>query len=48
MGSAGNWYDNTVRETFHASMKQEWSYGRPRPTRADARAAVFEYIEGWY
>jgi putative transposase len=48
MGSAGDCYDNAVCETFHASIKKERIYRRSWPTRAEARTAVFEYIEGWY
>ena len=40
--------DNAVCETFHASLKKEKIYRRSWPTRAAARTAVFEYIEGWY
>jgi Integrase core domain len=47
MGSVGDCYDNAVCETFHASLKKERIYRRSWPTRAEARAAVFEYIEGW-
>lgn len=48
MGSVGDCYDNAICETFHASIKKERIYRRSWPTRAEARAAVFEYIEGWY
>jgi hypothetical protein len=48
MGSVGDCYDNAVCETFHATLKKERIYRRSWPTRAEARAAVFEYIEGWY
>jgi len=48
MGSVGDCYDNAVCETFHASLKKERIYRQSWPTRAEARAAVFEYIEGWY
>jgi putative transposase len=48
MGSVGDCYDNAVCETFHASLKKERIYRRSWPTRAEARTAVFEYIEGWY
>jgi hypothetical protein len=48
MGSVGDCYDNAVCETFHASIKKERIYRRSWPTRTEARAAVFEYIEGWY
>ena len=48
MGSVGDCYDNAVCETFHASIKKERIYRQSWPTRAQARATVFEYIEGWY
>jgi putative transposase len=48
MGSVGDCYDNAVCETFHASLKKERIYRQSWPTRAAARAAIFEYIEGWY
>jgi Integrase core domain len=48
MGSRGDCYDNAASETFHASIKKEKIYRRSWPTRADARAAIFEYIEAWY
>jgi putative transposase len=48
MGSVGDCYDNAVCETFHATIKKEKVYGQSWPTCAEARAAIFEYIEGWY
>jgi putative transposase len=48
MGSVGDCYDNAVCETFHATIKKEKIYRQAWPTRAAARAAIFEYIEGWY
>jgi hypothetical protein len=48
MGSIAESYDNAVCEAFHASLKRERINRRPWPTRAEARNAVFEYIEGWY
>ena len=48
MGSVGDCYDNAVCETFHATLKKEKIYRQSWPTRAAARTAVFEYIEGWY
>ena len=48
MGSVGDCYDNAVCEAFHASIKKERIYRRSWPSRAEARAAVFEYIEGFY
>ena len=47
MGSVGDCYDNAVCETFHASLKKEKIYRQSWPTRAAARTAIFEYIEGW-
>ena len=48
MGSVGDCDDNAVCETFHASIKKEKVYRQSWPTRAEARTAIFEYIEGWY
>jgi hypothetical protein len=48
MGSVGDCYDNAVCKTFHASLKKERIYRQSWPTRAAARSAIFEYIEGWY
>src|SRR5947209_4627759 len=48
MGSVGDCYDNAVCETFHATLKKEKIYRQSWPTRAEARAAVFAYIEGFY
>jgi putative transposase len=48
MGSVGDCYDNAVCETFHASLKKERIYRQSWPTRAEARTAIFAYIEGWY
>ncbi len=39
---------NAVRETFHATLKKETIYRQSWPTRAEARAAIFSLIEGWY
>jgi putative transposase len=48
MGSVGDCYDNAVCETFHATLKKEKIYRQSWPTRAAARTAIFEYVEGWY
>jgi hypothetical protein len=48
MGSRGDCYDNAVCETFHATLKKERIYRQAWPTRAAARTAIFQYIEGWY
>ena len=41
-------FDNACCETFHATLKKEKIYRQSWPTRAAARTAIFEYIEGWY
>lgn len=48
MSRKGNCYDNAVVESFFATL--EWELIQPADwhTRADARAALFEYIEVWY
>jgi hypothetical protein len=48
MGSTGDCFDNACCETFHATLKKERIYRHSWPTRAAARSAIFEYIEGWY
>jgi hypothetical protein len=48
IGSVGDCYDNAVCETFHATLKKEKIYRQSWPTRAAARTAIFEYIEGRY
>jgi hypothetical protein len=48
MGSVGDCYDNAVCETFHATLKKEKIYRQSWPTRAEARTAIFQFIEGWY
>jgi transposase InsO family protein len=40
--------DNAVAESFFATIKRELIDTRTWPTRAGLRAAIFEYIEGWY
>ena len=48
MGSVGDCYDNAMCESFFASLECELIDRRSWPTPAEARQAVFEYIEGWY
>lgn len=47
MSRVGNCYDNAVVESFFATLKAEGA-AQPFATRAAARSAIFEYIEGWY
>ena len=46
MGSVGDCYDNALCESFFASLECEWL--RRFATRAEAKIALFEYIEGFY
>ena len=48
VGMAGECWDNAVAESFFATIKRELIDTRAWPTRSGLRAAVFEYIEGWY
>jgi len=41
-------WDNAVAESWFASLKEECIHLRSWPTRAQARRAVFEYIEVFY
>ena len=48
MGSVGDCYDNAVCESFFASLECELIDRRSFATKAEARLALFEYIEGFY
>ncbi|MFH1609827.1 MAG: IS3 family transposase [Candidatus Bipolaricaulota bacterium] len=48
MGSVGDAYDNAMAEAFFATLECELLDRRCFRTRAEARMAVFRYIEGWY
>ena len=48
MSRKGNCYDNAFVETFFRTLKVELVYRTKFKTRADARAAIFEFIEVWY
>jgi putative transposase len=39
---------NAVLESFHATIKKDLIHRRSWPTKAQARVAIFEYIEGFY
>ncbi len=47
-GSVGDCYDNAVCESFHSTLKREFVYRRPWPTRDELSAGVFWYIEAFY
>ena len=48
MGSRGDCFDNAAHESFHASLKKDLIHRRAWPTKAQARTAVFEYVEAFY
>ena len=48
MGSRGDAYDNALAESFWSTLDRELLYGKVFLTRAAARMALFEYIEGWF
>ena len=48
MGRVGNAYDNAMAEAFFATLETEVLTRRAFPHRGAARAALFDYIEGFY
>jgi transposase InsO family protein len=48
MGSVGDAYDNAMAESFFATLECELLDRRKFQTKAEARMAVFQFIEGWY
>lgn len=48
MSRKGNCYDNAFVETFFRTLKVELVYRTKFKTRAEATAAIFEFIEVWY
>jgi putative transposase len=48
MGSIGDAYDNAMAESFFATIKTELIHQQRFQSFEEARAAIFEYIEGWY
>lgn len=49
MSRAGNCYDNAAIESFWSSLKTETEMDiKPPATRAEARLAIFDYIETFY
>jgi putative transposase len=48
MGSVGDAYDNAMAESFFATLECELLDRRRFKTQAEARIAVFEFIEGFY
>ena len=48
VGRTGSCHDNAVAESFFSMLKNEMYYTQDFATRAEARAAVMEYIEVFY
>jgi putative transposase len=48
MSRKGNCWDNAVAESFFKPLKVERVYRRNYSTRLEAKADIFQYIEGWY
>lgn len=48
MSRKGNCYDNAAMEAFWSSLKNELVYRCHFATRAQARTAIFDYIESFY
>jgi hypothetical protein len=44
MNQKGNGWTEACIDSWPALLKKAWVHLRPRPTRAEARAALFEYI----
>ncbi len=48
MSRKGNCWDNAPMESFWGKLKQEWLNEQHFASRAEAKAAVFEYIWIFY
>ena len=48
MGSVGDCFDNAMAESFFATLECELLDRTTLSTHAEARAAVFDFVEGWY
>ena len=48
LGSVGDCYDNAMCESFFATLECELLDRQRFATKAEARMAVFQFIEGWY
>ena len=48
MGSVGDCFDNAMCESFFATLECELLERRKFKTQAEARLAIFEFVEGWY
>jgi putative transposase len=48
MGSVGDCYDNALCESFFATLECELIDQRSLRTQAEAKMAIFDFIEAWY
>ncbi len=48
VGRTGQCWDNALAESFFATIKRELLSLISWPSRAAARTAIFDFIEGWY
>lgn len=48
MGAKGSAYDNAAAESFFSTLKKDLIHRKTWPTKAEARAAIFDYIEVFY
>jgi putative transposase len=48
MGSVGDAYDNAMAESFFATLECELLDRRRFRSQAEAKMAIFDFIEGWY
>ncbi|MEU6578517.1 integrase core domain-containing protein [Streptomyces sp. NPDC046805] len=48
VGHTGQCWDNALAESFFATIKRELLDTATWPSRAAARTAIFDFIEGWY
>ena len=48
MGSRGDCYDNSVAESFFATLKKELINRRAWPSKAELRTEIFDFIEIFY
>jgi len=48
MGAVGDAYDNAMAESFFATLEREVINRRTFKSQAEARMAIFTWLEGWY
>jgi len=48
MGTVGDAYDNAMAESFFATLEREVLHRRRFKSQAEAKMAIFDWLEGWY